>query len=290
MTVRKAVVPIAGYGTRFLPATRTVPKVVFPVLDTSPLHYSVSEAADAGIEQLILVVSDRQESAAAYFERLPELESALAKRGNDALLQRMLAIPDMAEIRVVRQDRPLGLGHAILTAKDLVGNEPFAVFLPDDLIWADAPTIAAMMGLHQRSGGSVIAVKEVPDEMVSSLGIIRPGTVDGDTYQVEGLVEKPRLADAPSNLAIIGRYVLTPDIFDLLARTPSSNRGEVEITDAIAMLLPTQPVHAYRFPGVHLDVGTPVGMLKASVYAALQRDELSAELRQWLREQLADTS
>ncbi len=288
MTVRKVVVPIAGYGTRFLPATRTVPKVVFPVLETSPLHYSVSEAADAGIEQIILVVSDRQESAAAYFDRLPELESALANRGDDALLQRMLAIPDMAEIRVVRQDRPLGLGHAILTARDLVGDEPFAVFLPDDLIWADTPTIGAMADMQARTGSPVLAVKQVPDEMLSSLGIISPGPAEGDIFTVLGLVEKPSVAKAPSDLAIIGRYVLTPDIFDILARTPPSGRGEIEITDAIAALLPAREVYAYRFPGVHFDVGTPSGMLKASVYAALQRDDLAADLRQWLEEQLTD--
>ncbi len=290
MTVRKAVILIAGFGTRFLPATRTVPKVMLPVLDTPQLHYAVAESVDAGIEQVVLVVSEGQEAAADYFASLPNLESALAKRGDEALLQRMLAIAEMVEIRTVRQDVQLGTGHAVRTAKDFVDDEPFAVFLPDDIIWSATPTIGGMTDLHGRTGGCVLAVKEVPDERLPSLGVVRPGAREGDTFSVEGLVEKPSIADAPSNLAIIGRYVLTPDIFDVLDQTPPSARGEIEITDAIATLLSRQDVRAYRFPGVHFDVGTPGGMLKASVYAALQRDELAADLRQWLDEAVADAS
>ena len=282
MKVRKAVIPVAGFGTRFLPATRSVPKVMLPVLDTPQVHFAVMEAADAGIQHVVFVVSEGQEAISAYFDRVPGLEAALERRGDGALLDRMLAIPEMAETSYVQQDEQLGLGHAVLTARKAIGEEPFAVFLPDDLIWADAPTIGGMIDIFDEHGGSVIAVREVPDEVVSSLGIIEPRHIDGGTYEVTGLVEKPTLAEAPSNLAIIGRYVLTPQVFEMLERTPPGAIGEIQITDAIASLLRTQKTYAYRFPGVHFDAGTPLGLLKASVYAALQRDEMADEMRQWL--------
>ena len=257
MTVRKAVIPIAGFGTRFLPATRTVPKALIPVLDTPSLDLAVREAADAGVEQVVLVTSAGQESAVAYFEHLPRLEAALEQR--EELLRRVLETADMVEVHAVPQDVQRGTGHAILMARELVGDEPFAAMLPDDVIWADRSTTAAMVELHSRTGGSVVAVREAPDEALPALGVIDPGAADGDAVAVRGLVEKPAVADAPSNLAIVGRYVLTPDIFDILAVQPPSGRGEIEITDAIAALLPTQDVYAYRFPGVHFDTGRRPG-------------------------------
>ena len=290
MTVRKAVIPIAGFGTRFLPATRTVPKALLPILDTPSLDLAVSEAAAAGVEEVVLVTSEGQESAVAYFEGLPRLEAALEKRGDEALLRRVLETADMVRVHAVPQDRQMGTGHAILMARDLVGNEPFAALLPDDVIWADRPTTGAMVELHARTGGSVLAVREAPDEMLPHLGVVSPGVSDGDAVTVRGLVEKPAVADAPSNLAIVGRYVLTPDIFDILAALPPSGRGEIEITDAIAGLLSSQDVYAYRFPGVHFDTGTPTGMLKASVHAALRRDDMAADLRRWLEEELERSS
>ena len=282
MRVRKAVIPVAGFGTRFLPASRSVPKAMFPVYDTPAVHYAVEEAAEAGIEQVVFVVSPHQEAVGAYFDRMPELESALEQRGSDALLRRMRGISEMAEISYVDQREQLGLGQAILTARSAVGDEPFAVFLPDDIIWAEAPTIGRMIELFGQSGSSVIAVKEVPDELVPNLGIVEPKLVEGNVYEVLGMVEKPSLAEAPSNLAITGRYVLPPRVFEMLETTTPGAIGEIQLTDAIAMLLPTQKAYAYRFPGVHFDVGTPLGMLKASVHAALQKDELAAELREWL--------
>ena len=290
MTVRKAVIPIAGFGTRFLPATRTVPKALLPVIDTPSLDLAVREAADSGVEEVVLVTSAGQESAVAYFEGLPRLEAALEERGNEDLLRRVLETADMVKVHAVPQDRQMGTGHAILMARDLVGNEPFAALLPDDVIWADMPTIGAMAELHARTGGSVLAVREAPDEMLPNLGVIAPGVSDGDAVTVRGLVEKPAVADAPSNLAIVGRYVLTPDIFDVLAVQPPSGRGEIEITDAITGLLSSQDVYAYRFPGVHFDTGTPAGMLKASVYAALRRPNLAGDLRRWLEEELRSCS
>ena len=280
--VRKAVIPAAGFGTRFLPASRAVPKNMLPVLDTPAVQFAVQEAVEGGIEHVVVVVSDRQEAISAHFERIPDLEAALERRGDAALLERMRAISDMADISYVHQHEQLGLGHAVLTARAVIGDEPFAVFLPDDLILGEAPTIGKMIEVFEEYGGSVIAVREVPDEQIPSLGVIEPRSVDGRIYEVGGLVEKPALAEAPSNLAIIGRYVLTPQVFDMLERTPAGAVDEVQITDAISLLLAKQSVYAYRFPGVHFDVGTPIGLLKASVHAALHREELAGDFREWL--------
>ena len=282
MKVRKAVIPVAGFGTRMLPASRSVPKVMLPVFDTPAVHHAVSEAAEAGIEHVVFVVSPGQEAVKDYFGRLPELEAALERRGDSRLLDRMLAISDMVETSHVTQEEQRGLGHAILTARPLIGDEPFAVFLPDDVILGDAPTIGPMMGLFEERGGSVVAVREVPDEMVPNLGIVKAALIADRTYRIEALVEKPSLAEAPSNLAIIGRYVLPPEVFDKLAQTRAGAGGEVQITDALSMLLAEQEVLAYRFPGAHFDVGIPLGLLKASVYAGLQRHDVADDLREWL--------
>ena len=282
MKVRKAVIPTAGFGTRFLPATRSVPKVMLPILDKPSVQYAVEEAVEAGIEHVVFVLSRGQEAVGTYFHRIPDLELALERRGDEALLRSMVAISEMADISYVQQHEQMGLGHAILTARKVVGDEPFAVFLPDDVIWGDAPTIGEMIDVFDRLGGSVIAVREVPDEMVPKLGIVDATQTDGRVYQVARLVEKPSLAEAPSNLAIIGRYVLTPRVFETLQKTQPGAIGEIQLTDAIAKLLATQKVHAYRFPGAHFDVGTPLGLLKASVHAALARDDMAPGLRDWL--------
>ena len=286
MTVRKAVIPVAGFGTRFLPATRSVPKVLIPVLDRPPLHLAVEEAARAGIERVVLVVSPGQESVASYFERQPAVEEALERRGNHALLGQMLDIARMADISCVTQHEQLGLGHAVLMAREVVGGESFCVLLPDDVIWSDAPTIGRMVERHDALGGPVVAVKRVPDEAVPSLGIVDVRDVSGALSRITGMVEKPRLEDAPSNLAIIGRYVLPPEVFDALERVAPGAGGEIQLTDAIAALLPTQPAHAYEFPGAHFDVGTPLGLLKASAHDALRRPDTADEFRRWLSETL----
>ena len=282
MKVRKAVIPVAGFGTRFLPATRSVPKNMLPVLDTPAIQYAVKEAVEAGIDKIVLVVSEGQEAFSAHFAPIPDLEAALEERGKDAFLEQMREISDMADISYVYQHEQLGLGHAVLTAREAVGDEPFAVFLPDDIIWSADSTIGKMTDILDELGGSVIAVREVPDERVPSLGIVDAKLLDGDVYEVAGLVEKPNLRDAPSNLAIIGRYVLTPQVFEALQNTPAGAIGEIQITDAISELLSTQKVYAYRFPGDHFDVGTPLGLLKASAYAALQRENLAGDFKEWL--------
>ena len=282
MKIQKAVIPTAGFATRLLPATRTVPKQMMPVLDRPAIHYTVEEAVQAGIRQIVLVISPGQESIVAYFDSLRELEGVLERKGETELLEEMRQISKMADVSHVYQEKPLGLGHAVLMAREAVGDEPFAVFLPDDVIWSADSTVGRMVEIFGERGGSVIGVREVPDGEISSLGIIDPRPVEESLFRVEGLVEKPSLQEAPSRLAIVGRYVLTPEVFEMLEKVRPGALGEIQLTDAISMLLSEQDVYAYRFPGAHFDVGTPLGLLKTSVYAALKREDVSDEFRAWI--------
>ena len=282
MSIRKAVIPAAGFGTRFLPVTRTIPKVMIPVLNEPAIQFSVREAADAGIEHIVFVISRGQEATNDYFKPVPALEDALEQRGNTELLNAMREISSMIETSFVYQDEPLGLGHAVLMAKDEIGDEPFAVFLPDDIIWADSPPIGDMIKVFSEQKSSVIAVKQVPDEAVPSLGIIDPDPMSDNVYRIKGMVEKPRLEDAPSNLAIVGRYVLTPEVFGALEQVPPGAIGEIQLTDAIEAVRAEQGAYAYEITDDHFDIGTPIGMLKASVYAALKREDMARELKHWL--------
>lgn len=284
MKVRKAVIPAAGFGTRFLPVTRTIPKVMLPVLDRPAIHFAVEEAAKAGIEHVVLVISRGQEATNDYFGRVPALEKALEERGNTPLLNSMLEISNMMETSVVYQDEQRGPGHAVLMAKDEVGDEPFAVFLPDDIIWSDSPTIGEMINVYSERGGCVISVKEVPDEAVPNLGIVDPKPIDDRVSEIIAMVEKPKLEDAPSNLAIIGRYVLPPEIFEAIEKGTPGAIGEIQLTDAIDAVRKQQGAYAYRFSGDHFDVGTPLGMLKASVYAALKRDDMAEGFKDWVKD------
>lgn len=264
-TVRKAVVPAAGLGTRFRPVTRAVPKPMLPVLDTPLLHYVVREAFESGIEHVGLIIAPGQEAIARYFEEGP----------------------DEAKVSTMVQDRQRGLGHAVLQAREFVGEEPFAALLPDDLFWAERPAISYLIDVFDRFAGSVLAVEEVADERISSLGIIDPLQLDDALFEVRSIVEKPRIEAAPSNLASIGRYVLTPDVFDILDGLPPGANGEIQLTDAIAAQLSRSRVYATLVPGVHVDAGTPVGLLRASVHEALRREDTSATVRQFLRDELA---
>ena len=274
---------MAGFGTRFLPVTRAVPKNLLPVFDRPSIHYCVEEAASAGIEEVIFVVSDNQEAIPRYFEEWPALERALEGRGNSEMLEQMRRISSLARVNCVTQSEQKGLGHAVLMARDAVGDEPFAVFLPDDVIWSDEPTIGGMVRVYEETGCCVVALKEAPDEAVPNLGIVDAEPVDETTSRVVGMVEKPKLEDAPSNLAIIGRYVLGPEVFDTLESVQPGALGEIQLTDAIAAHIESPGVLGYRFTGEHHDVGTPLGMLKASVAAALRREEIAGDLRSWLR-------
>ena len=282
MKVRTSVIPVAGFGTRMLPASRSVPKPMLPVLDTPVVHLAVLEAVEAGIEHIIFVVSKGQDAVRAYFEHLPELERGIEAKGDTKLLERMLAIPKLAQFSCVEQKRQLGLGDAILSAADAIREEPFAVLLPDDVIWSEEGTTGAMVTLFAEHGRPVIAVREVPDERVSSLGIVDAAEIADLVYTISGMVEKPPLDKAPSNLAIIGRYVLDADIFEAIRQTQPGAGGEVQITDAIASMIPGG-VYAYRFPGNHVDVGRPLGLLQASVIEALRRPDMASELQEWLR-------
>ena len=286
MSIRKAVIPAAGFGTRFLPVTRTIPKVMLPVLNEPAIQFSVREAADAGIEHIVFVISRGQEATNDYFQPVPSLEHALEERGNSDLLKEMRDISSMMQTTFVYQDEPLGLGHAVLMAKDEIGDEPFAVFLPDDIIWADSPPIGDMIKVFSEQKSSVIAVRQVPDEAIPSLGVIDPEPLNDKVYRIKGMVEKPRLEDAPSNLAIVGRYVLTPEVFDALKQAPPGAIGEIQLTDAIEAVRAKQGAYAYKIVADHFDVGTPLGMLKASVYAALKRDDMARELKAWLKPML----
>jgi len=292
MKVRKAVIPAAGFGTRFLPVTRTIPKVMLPVLNEPAIQFSVQEAAQAGIEHIVFVISRGQEATNDYFRPVPALEVALEARGNVELLNAMHDISSMAETSFVYQDEQLGLGHAVLMAKDEIGDEPFAVFLPDDIIFSDSPAIGEMASVFSERGSSVIAVKRVSDEAVPNLGIIDAeplsSGVYGSVYRIRGMVEKPKLEDAPSNLAIVGRYVLTPEVFGALEKATPGAIGEIQLTDAIEAVRQEQGAVAYEITDDHFDVGTPIGMLKASVYAALDREDMAQEIKDWLKETIND--
>ena len=283
MTIRKVVMPVAGFGTRFLPVTRAVPKNLLPVFDRPSVHLCVEEAVSAGIEDIIFIVSEGQDGPLTrYFSRQPELEDALASRNNAELLEQMREIAGMANVSCSIQTEQKGLGHAILMAREEVGDEAFAVFLPDDVIWAESPTIGEMIEVHRETGGNVVALEEVSDMDVPSKGIVAIKRVSGTRSRILDMVEKPALEDAPSNLAVVGRYILTAEIFDTLQDTPAGALGEIQLTDAIARHIKSPGVYGYHFGGEHQDVGNPLGALKASVTAALKRQDVADDLRAWL--------
>jgi UTP--glucose-1-phosphate uridylyltransferase len=283
--VRKAVFPAAGLGTRFLPATKAQPKEMLPLVDKPIIQYGVEEAAAAGIDNIILVTGRGKNAIEDHFDVSVELESYLEARGKRDLLHQVHAISNMTNFAYVRQGEPLGLGHAVLVARECVGDEPFAVILGDDVIDADPPAIKQMIDVFERLGGPVLAVQRVPPDQISSYGVIafNPRAPLGPgTYRVEDLVEKPSRAEAPSDLAIIGRYVLTPDIFPALAATKSDRTGEIQLTNGLRELLKSRPIFACEIDGVRHDTGNKLGFLKAVVYFALRRPDLAEDFRAYL--------
>ena len=274
--VRKAVIPVAGLGTRFLPVTRSVPKALLPILGTPLIHYAVAEAAGCGIETVILVISPGMESVGRYFDDRPELEAALEISGRRALLEQQRRISDMADVVMVTQAEPRGLGHAVNLARKTVGSEHFAVILPDDVITGRAPALAQLLAVHDERGGSVLAARAVPDEVVPTKGIIDAEPVGERVHRVRGLVEKPPLEEAPGNLSIIGRYVLGPAVFDHLAHGSAGAGGEIQLTDAIAATIGREDVFACEFEGEHYDAGEPKGLLLAALNEARSDPELRA--------------
>ena len=273
MNVRTAVIPAAGLGTRFLPVTKSVPKELLPILDKPMLQYVVEEAAEAGIERVIIVTSRGKESIAAYFQAQPELEDRLTRSGATGLAEKVRAASNLAQVSFVIQEQPLGLGHAVLTAEDAVGGEPFVVILPDDIIAHTPGVVAQMLKVHESKGGGVIAVEPMPWERVHNYGVVDATQVEDLVHQIHGLVEKPARQEAPSNLTIVGRYVLPPEIFDYLRRTPPGANGEIQLTDGMLLLLEHHELYAYEFQGTRYDGGTPLGLLRASLEFGLSRDD-----------------
>jgi UTP--glucose-1-phosphate uridylyltransferase len=286
LRVRKAVFPAAGWGTRFLPATKAQPKEMLPLVDKPVIQYGVEEAVAAGIEHVIIVTSSQKRAIEDHFDHSYELEALLEAKGDIDMLRRVRQIGDMAQISYVRQKEQLGLGHAVLMAKELVGHEPFAVILSDDVVIADRPCIGQLIDAYNDRHASVVAVMEVAPEETSRYGIVNPD-LDADTHddrltKLKGVVEKPAPAEAKSNLAVIGRYVLTPKVFEKLEQTPRGAGGEIQLTDAINALTAEQDVYAYAFDGKRYDAGTTMGWLKASIELAIERPDLSSEFRRYL--------
>ncbi|MHB1005942.1 MAG: UTP--glucose-1-phosphate uridylyltransferase GalU [Chloroflexota bacterium] len=283
MSVRKAVFPAAGWGTRFLPATKAQPKEMLPVVDKPIIQYAVEEAVNSRVQEIIIVTAAGKRAIEDHFDRSLELEHALEKKGAQAMLTEVRSISELAEIYYVRQKEQLGLGHAVLVTRSLVGDEPFAVILSDDLIDAEVPVLAQMIEVHEKYGASVLAVERVPREQVSSYGIIDAEPVGDRVYRINDLVEKPDPAEAPSNLGIVGRYLLMPAIFSHLEKTQPGKGGEIQLTDALRSLVKEQPIYAYEFVGRRYDAGNKLGFLKATVEMALKRPDLSREFSDYLR-------
>ena len=278
MKVRTAVIPAAGLGTRFLPVTKSVPKELLPILDKPMLQYVVEEAAEAGIERVIVVTSRGKESIAAYFQAQPDLEERLAESGATALAGKVRAAAELAQVSFVIQEQPLGLGHAVLTAEEAVAGEPFVVILPDDIIAHSPGVVAQMLKVHENTGGGVVAVEPMPWERVHNYGVVDATPVDDRVHQIQGLVEKPTRQEAPSNLTIVGRYILPPEIFDHLRRTSPGTNGEIQLTDALLLLLTHHELYAYEFLGTRYDGGTPLGLLRASLEFGLAREDTRQEV------------
>jgi UTP--glucose-1-phosphate uridylyltransferase len=285
MRIRKAVFPAAGLGTRFLPATKAQPKEMLPLVDKPIIQYVIEEAVAAGLTNIIIVTGRGKNAIEDHFDVSYELEKLLEERGKTELLEQVRAISNMINVSYVRQGETLGLGHAVLMAKDLVGDEPFAVMLGDDIIDSAVPCMKQMVQVFERHGGPVIAVHQVPRDQISAYGVI-DGVAEGESgrvYRIRDLVEKPHAEDAPSDLAIIGRYILTPDIFAALENTPRDSGNEIQLTNGLRALAQSRALFGYRFEGVRHDAGNKLGFLKATVEFALKRPDLGAAFREYLK-------
>jgi UTP--glucose-1-phosphate uridylyltransferase len=285
--VRKAVFPAAGLGTRFLPASKSIPKEMIPLVDKPVIQYGVEEAVASGCHDIIIVTSRGKSAIEDHFDISPELEKALEAKGKTALLEQVRQIAGMAKLSYTRQSEAKGLGHAVLMARELVGDEPFAVILPDDIIDATVPCVKQMIDVYNETGGSVIATQVVEGKAISAYGVLEVKPVEGKwsgrLFEVRNLVEKPKLEDAPSNLAIIGRYILTPAIFGCLASITPGALGELQLTDGLKALLKKEKIYGFTFEGKRHDAGDKLGFLKATVEFALKRDDLGREFREYLK-------
>jgi len=282
VSIRKAVFPAAGLGTRFLPATKASPKEMLPIVDKPVIQYVVEEAVDSGIEHVIMVTGRGKRAIEDHFDIAYELDSFLKERGKTEALKTSRAIADMVQVSYTRQKEPLGLGHAILVTESLVGNEAFGVFLGDDLVHSEIPCMKQMIEVYNRYKCSVLAVERVPNEDVKKYGIVDSEEIGDGIHIVKDLVEKPSVDEAPSNMAIIGRYILTPEIFSALKETGFGSGGEIQLTDALKALLKTQKIYAYEFSGKRYDTGNKLGFLQATVEYALRRSDLGKDFKEYL--------
>jgi UTP--glucose-1-phosphate uridylyltransferase len=287
--VRKAVFPAAGLGTRFLPATKASPKEMLPLVDKPLIQYVIEEAVASGIESVIIVTGRGKAAIEDHFDISFELEKLLQERGKKEELKAMRAISEMARVSYVRQREALGLGHAVLQARDLVGDEPFAVMLSDDIIDSETPALKQLLDVYEKYDAPVVAVFEVEGDAISRFGVIDGEEVEDGVYKIKNMVEKPKFSEAPSDLAIIGRYILTPDIFDEIEKTRPGAIGEIQITDAMRSLLKKRPFYAVRFKGTRYDAGDKLGFLIATVEFALKHEELAPEFREYLRKVKIDS-
>lgn len=279
MLISKAVIAAAGMGTRFLPITRSIPKEMLPLVDKPVIQYAVEEAVACGINLVVMITAQGKAALEEYFDRNTELERSLQQRGKKDLWEKIHRLPDMADICFIHQKEQLGLGHAVLSTKEVVGKEPFVLILPDDLFEQKEIILQKMLGIYQKFHGSVIALRQVSHESIGRYGVIRAKHIDGNIYQVLDLVEKPRPEDAPSDLAVMGRYVLTPEIFPELEATAPGRGGEIQLTDALRRLLEKQEIYGYVTEGDYYDAGTIPGWLHTTISLALKHPEFGLELR-----------
>ena len=281
--VKTGVFPAAGLGTRFLPATKAQPKEMLPLVDKPMIQYVLEEARDSGIEHAIIITGRGKHAIEDHFDLSFELETNLAEKGKTELLETLQAISELMTISYVRQREALGLGHAILCAKHLVGNQPFAVFLGDDMVDSEIPCMAQLMSVYEKTGSSVLALQKVPKNEISAYGVIAGDMVSERIHEVSDLIEKPPVEEAPSDLAIIGRYILTPEIFEILEKTGRGAGGEIQLTDGLKTLLRSQPIHGIEFDGIRHDTGNKLGFLRATVEYALKREDLGESFREYLK-------
>lgn len=280
--VKKVVIPAAGFGTRFLPATKSMPKEMLPIIDKPVIHYGVEEALKSGITDVVFITGRGKHALEDYFDYSYELEDALKKSGKEELHASIRDISEMADIVYIRQKEALGLGHAILKAKNVIGNEPFAIILPDVLVDSETPCTKQLIDVYEKTGKSAIAVKEVPHEKVSSYGIVDPKS-EGKEFEIQGMVEKPSPEEAPSNLSILGRYVLSPKVFEYLEETKPGKGGEIQLTDALVRLMETEGMYGVVTEGEDYDCGDKLGFLKATVSLGLKNKEVGDNFREYLK-------
>lgn len=286
MKIRKAIIPAAGLGTRFLPATKAQPKEMLPIVDKPTLQYIIEEAIASGIEEILIITGRNKTSIENHFDKSVELELELEKKGKTELLEMVRDISDMVNIHYIRQKEPLGLGHAVGCAKSFIGNEPFAVLLGDDIIDSEEPCLAQLIRAYEETNSIILGVQSVDKNDVYKYGIIDIESKDDRLYKVRDMVEKPNVSEAPSNVAILGRYILTPDIFEILEKQEPGKGGEIQLTDAIEYMLKSHHIYAYEFIGNRYDVGDKLGFIKATIDFALKREELRDDLLEILKNKL----